>query len=222
MDRDYARRNIPRTILGINWRQWRVADLQLIVGHYRDEMPEAPFKIDLMQELDLVVREYGLQVQDRIAILEANEAGGQLPPRNTRVKTDGEASSDERPGPNTGLASTIQHRTHTEDLPVFHARGNAIAGFPSEIIKTINSGPEATPALTCIVCYDDYDQTDKPDRPPTTACTHPVNVCTGCLAQSIYSQTTSKIWDHIDCPSCRLRMTADDVNRFGDRATVEG
>lgn len=55
----------------------------------------------------------------------------------------------------------------------------------------------------------------------TSSCDHEPDVCSSCLSRTIAVQFQTKVWNHIDCPSCRQRLHHDDVKKFADKATFE-
>lgn len=171
-------------------------------------MPGTALKIDLMRELHQVVQDYNLQDTDRTAILQANEAGRPLPPRKPRARRDvvAESASGRRARPYEKRTSRFKNRSE---------RGKA----KKEVKSTTDEGSIGVPntAQNCIVCYDDMKGATVPERAPTLSCSHDVDVCRKCLAQTIATEFTSNMWDHIGCPTCGERLTADDVNRFGNQ-----
>ena len=66
----------------------------------------------------------------------------------------------------------------------------------------------------CVACLETLTTANAPQRKITEACNHDPLICLNCLAQSITSQTESKIWDQIDCPTCKARLSHDDVKAF--------
>lgn len=59
----------------------------------------------------------------------------------------------------------------------------------------------------CTLCLEMVDAGGFPTRRITPSCTHDANVCLTCLSQSLSIQSTTKLWDHIDCPHCGERLT---------------
>lgn len=180
-DRECAQYQYPAPLLGASWKNWKIADLRLIIGHYRDTMPNVTLKINLMHELNLIIQEYGLQESDRDLILRARELGFPPPVRKPRV------------------GSTPP------------AQDNYAATAPLE------DAPAADEGQKCNVCYETLNSGNTPTRLPTLACTHGSDTCTSCLQLSISAQFSGKTWDHINCPSCNIRLTAEDVIRSADR-----
>ena len=187
---DYTQRGVPTTLLGTHWKLWRIADLRLIINHYRDTMPGATLKINLMHELHLIIEEYGLEERDKDDILRARELGFPPPTRKARV--------------GAGQAEVIEPSRKDGEEENTNQVANAEAGN--------------TPA--CTICLEPLSPNTTPHRRPTFTCSHDVEACSVCLAQSITTQFADKIWTEIDCPCCAARMTAEDVMAFGDQDLI--
>ena len=77
----------------------------------------------------------------------------------------------------------------------------------------------ATPERTkeCSVCTETRPLSQFPERPPTERCEHDIDTCYYCLRTWINCEFTTKMWNEIDCPSCRARLQYDDVKDFALR-----
>lgn len=85
----------------------------------------------------------------------------------------------------------------------------------------VHHGREPVPALPpeCSVCLEDLTGSNMPTRRISSTCDHEPNVCRPCLMHSIVTQLDTKIWDHLDCPSCGAHLAHEDVLLFADPAT---
>ena len=72
----------------------------------------------------------------------------------------------------------------------------------------------------CAVCLQPQHEHSRVSDKITQFCTHEKNLCQDCVSQSISIQFRNKMWNHIDCPSCGLRLSASDVNTHGDKETI--
>ena len=79
---------------------------------------------------------------------------------------------------------------------------------------------QSSQVIICTVCVEPIDGTAKVVGKITSGCQHEVEVCRSCLQQSIAADFQNKIWDHIQCPQCRLRLSADEVLQHGDLKTT--
>ena len=71
-------------------------------------------------------------------------------------------------------------------------------------------------ARECNVCFDQITPANRPRRQITKTCNHEPDICTSCLRASISGQFANKVWDQIDCPSCRARVAYEDIKLFAD------
>ena len=85
---------------------------------------------------------------------------------------------------------------------------------------TFSSGlavePRSFENTECTICFGNITPANRPQRRITATCEHEPDICRPCLAQSIASQIESKVWNNIDCPSCRARLTYEDIKDFAD------
>ena len=80
-----------------------------------------------------------------------------------------------------------------------------------------NASDNPTIRLTkrdCSICLESQSLQRFPNRSITSACNHAPDVCLTCLATSIETQISSKLWDQIDCPMCSQRLQYTDVKKF--------
>ena len=75
--------------------------------------------------------------------------------------------------------------------------------------------------VSCVICFEILTSTSTPGRRITNICDHEPLVCLGCLAQAIASQSESKIWNHIDCPTCHARLSYEDIRAFAPITVFE-
>ncbi|KAH5315555.1 hypothetical protein HBI24_016430 [Parastagonospora nodorum] len=77
----------------------------------------------------------------------------------------------------------------------------------------------ATPESTkeCNVCTETRPLFQFPERPPTEDCQHSIDTCTHCLQTWIESEFKSKMWNEVNCPTCRARLQFNDVKDFAPR-----
>ena len=77
------------------------------------------------------------------------------------------------------------------------------------------------PPAECIACFERLTENHHSVSKISEVYAHEVNLCQICLSQSIATQFTTKMWNHIDCPECGSRLNADDINRHADRETFD-
>ena len=93
---------------------------------------------------------------------------------------------------------------------------------PSRERSVSDSVTQGVPDLIeCIICTETKHNTEFPAVGTTEKCQHDIDVCTGCMTESIDILFNSNIWDQINCPSCGLRLEPGDVNIFGSHETRE-
>lgn len=73
----------------------------------------------------------------------------------------------------------------------------------------------------CKVCLENFEMEQFPGRKLTLACDHEATVCQSCLATSISTQLSSKIWDQISCPDCGAGLEHQDIKEFADEETFQ-
>lgn len=102
--------------------------------------------------------------------------------------------------------------THSPDLTVhttFPVGLSPTASIPSSLDEN------------CVVCFETLTSTSIPGRKITKTCDHEPLVCLECLAQAIASQSESKIWNHINCPTCHARLSYEDIRAFAPVTVFE-
>jgi len=77
-------------------------------------------------------------------------------------------------------------------------------------------GASQTQGSQCSVCYGDLTADNRPRRQITAACNLEPDICRACLTASIAAQFGNKVWDQIDCPTCRARLAYEDMKVFAD------
>ena len=78
-----------------------------------------------------------------------------------------------------------------------------------------------TPDQLCTVCLERFEAKQFPGRKLTSACDHEPTLCEPCLATSILTQLSSKIWDQINCPDCGAGLKHQDIKDFADEETFQ-
>ena len=78
-----------------------------------------------------------------------------------------------------------------------------------------------TPGQLCNICFESFEMEQFPSRKVTSACDHEAIVCQSCLATSISTQLSSKIWDQISCPDCGAGLEHQDIKEFADEETFQ-
>ena len=197
-----------------------MAELRAIVGHYQGNPPNGMAKIDLMLGLHITVLQYELGPDDATAIIRASQAGLPLPPRKT-LSLQPVAKQQHHPYHNPSNRQILRFLEESARIrgislnylwPATTAHASSTASTSSSI--------DVDQQLSCDVCFEVLDLENRLDRHPSLVCSHETEVCRDYLIQSKSTQFNGRIWNHIDCPCCGARMTADDVNRFGDQDLV--
>ena len=78
-----------------------------------------------------------------------------------------------------------------------------------------------SPDQVCTVCLESFDAEGLPRRRLTSACDHEHTICQSCLATSISTQLSSKIWDQINCPDCGAGLEHQDIKDFANEETFQ-
>ncbi|KAH6848109.1 hypothetical protein B0I37DRAFT_415786 [Chaetomium sp. MPI-CAGE-AT-0009] len=73
----------------------------------------------------------------------------------------------------------------------------------------------------CIICTDTKPVSHFPTAGITKSCAHEPATCLVCVATSIRTDLSSRLWNEIKCPECRELLEYDDVQRFADDETKE-
>ena len=179
-DIDYMRGDVPRSQLGLSWRSWKRPQIGRILTHYGVAHNPRASKIDLLRDLNELVKSRSLTRNDRINIL-AGRADAQAVNRGTTFFT-----------PEGSVATVLQI--------------NPIEAEQTTVDNT---------SVDCVVCFETLNRGTVPSRRITNSCDHAPNVCLACVATSITTQLESKVWNHIDCPSCAHRLRYEDIQAFG-------
>lgn len=195
-------RGVPTTLLGMSYRSWTGTQIQIILDHYQwqyDQITRS--KQNLMHELDLLIQEHDLDIQDRRDILNALKRGDPLPRRKSRVRRVPHSALPDRKA--IARRERAQNRAQTR-------------AFTDPSHKSASALPR-----DCTVCFETLNPQTIPERRITSSCSHEPDVCRSCLATSIATQLDSKVWDHIDCPTCGQRLGFQDVKEFADHEVFE-
>ncbi|KAB5583557.1 hypothetical protein GE09DRAFT_1278751 [Coniochaeta sp. 2T2.1] len=75
--------------------------------------------------------------------------------------------------------------------------------------------------IQCTVCTDTKPAISFPASAVSKTCTHPPTTCLDCVATSIRSDLTNRLWTQIRCPECRATLAYDDVQLYADPTTRE-
>jgi len=73
----------------------------------------------------------------------------------------------------------------------------------------------------CVVCAETRDADEFPIASVTSACKHPPMTCLICVATSIRTDLSYRLWNEIKCPECGEILQYDDVQRFADAETKD-
>lgn len=227
-DATYAEAGVPLHQLGLKWTSWTRNNVRTILDHYSvDYVPRAS-KLELLRELDVLVQQHNLSIQDRRVIL----AGS----RPTRTLAATAVQVPSAPLVFTNLLPRLANQIYLERRdssakPVDDSSSEGEMEAPPEPVSFANDGEandfvwdierEADRLQNCVVCIETLRLEAFPSRKITPACSHEPDVCLDCLAQHITSQSSNKMWNHIDCPSCSARLGYEDVRAFATAGTFE-
>ena len=214
----HSRLGVPTILLGMSYRSWTGTQIQTILDHYQWRYGTITrTKQNLMHELDLLVQEYDLDIQDRRDILDAVRRDEPPPERKPRVRGVPHLPLPDRKAVARRKSARNQAKTRTTSQPAVAATTPATLQAPGNTAFT-DSTPNVPSALPkdCVVCFETLNPQTIPQRRITSSCSHEPDICTSCLAMSIATQLDSKVWDHIDCPSCGQRLDFQDVKAFAD------
>lgn len=211
-------RGVPATLLGMSYHSWTRTQIQVILDHYQWQYDKITHsKQNLMHELDLLIQEHDLNIHDRRDILNALKRHDPLPQRKPRVRRvphpalpDRKAIARRERAPNRAQTRATSQLTVAATTPAtLQAPGDTTFTEPSH--KFASAWPK-----DCVVCFETLNPQTIPERRITSSCSHEPDVCRSCLAESIATQLDSKVWDHIDCPTCGQRLGFEDVKAFAD------
>lgn len=123
----------------------------------------------------------------------------------------------------------IRNAARQANAPISHAN-NAVIGIVHPDTTTLGFTMSRNPANAsgalrqtpnqkeCTVCMESLALESYPKAKITLLCEHVPDVCLKCLAQSIATQFTTKVWDQVDCPTCSERLQYADIKRYADAA----
>ena len=194
-DDTFRQWGVPLYQLGKKWKTWKRRDLRVILDHYDERYRPRACKLELMHALRKLRRDRGLDRKDSLTILRNHRRGMALPPLKPVLQT-------------TGTDHWGSRSSRTPEP------------FVEPDLKTEDPVPPTQ--RECLVCLETLPSDGFPERMVTPACSHGRDVCLPCISQSIATQCTSKIWNHIDCPSCGERLEYDDIREFADSAVFGG
>ncbi|MCJ1397278.1 hypothetical protein MMC11_000470 [Xylographa trunciseda] len=241
---------LPARILGLRSASYRKADILNILEFYEAPLPQGRSvdrykRIQLLVLLNDLVTSRGLGKQARHHAL--SRCASATAATSSYFAEDDEALS----GPSSSTAAVTQPQpSSTTSVAVLrrasrlHSRNRReerrrrVRGA-NHITPPAWSSRETTPVLytdqaasiatsdsdaitpECIACLETLTIDVAPTRRITEACNHEASICVDCLAQSIVSQIDSKIWNQIDCPTCKARLTYDDIRAFATEAVFQ-
>ena len=204
----------------MSYHSWTCTQIQIILDHYQWQYGKIiRSKQNLMHELDMLIQEHDLDIQDRRDILNALKHGDPLPERKARLRRvphtalpDRKAIARRERAQNRAQTRTTSQPTVAANTPATQqASGDTAFTDPSHKV-----GSALFKDCNCIVCFETLNPQTIPERRITSSCSHEPDVCRPCLATSIATQLNSKVWDHIDCPTCGQRLGFQDVKAFAD------
>lgn len=139
--------------------------------------------------------------------------------------SSGSVSRAHRFSPSGGRGGSLVRPTTIQPTASSLADNSSAVGGPA--IST-SSGPthEGSSARgpkerECSICLDSLCLERFPKRNITSTCNHAPDVCLSCLAQSIATQFSTKVWDQIDCPTCSQRLQHTDIKTFASSVVFE-
>ena len=186
-DADYEAAGIPISILGLKWTSWKVDDILHVLNHYHVRRSRHVKKIDLLRRLHVLSQRHTITPRMRIEIVrDARQRRAALISGRIIARIEA-ANQDQITAPTATSAANVDS--------------------PQEV--------DATPAnlSDCSICMETLGLQSYPAGATTSSCNHRINVCAGCLQQSMATQLNSKRWDQINCPSCNEIMSYEDVKR---------
>ena len=120
------------------------------------------------------------------------------------------------------VVSQRQRLTRRDKSRILNPR---LRSAPMESNNVDSSSPSNEKALipdqVCTVCLESFEAKQLPGRRLASACHHEPTVCQSCLATSISTQLSSKIWDKISCPDCGAGLEHQDIKDFADEETFQ-
>ena len=113
-------------------------------------------------------------------------------------------------------------RGETEDFEKF---GKSLRDSPAIHSSTeVSTSPEIIEIIedpACTVCCENLDTDNFPAHKVTSTCQHEPDICKTCLASSIATQFSNKIWDQVACPTCHARLSFHDIQEFATKDIFE-
>ena len=241
-----AAAGLPARMLGLRSAAYRRVDIWRILEHYNIQPREYSIRhytrLELLVMLNDLVTSRGLGNQVRhdirnrcapaIALNLPRLAGNETASSEPSIHT---VSTSQGP-PSTTISrnrGVIRHyRNRSRERRAQHRRTNDITltARPSgettpdtstdqAASTTISDSDTITPE--CIAFLETLTIATTPNRRVTEACNHEPSICLTCLGQSIVSQIDSKIWNQIDCPTCKARLSYDDIKAFATEPVFE-
>jgi len=238
---------VPLKLLGISPSRWTRSNLRIMLDRYGQTYQQEASRNELIHTLGILAVERGLDRDDRLALFGAKGAlinGTALPPLKPLVHQSYNAEGAQPEAVVTGAKRSAPHQPTTESRAEKRrhlatqtaATYNTVSNEPStsaqkparafdSAIKPSTETQATVPAALsvqyCAVCFESITTDDKPHRTVTSTCQHEIDTCHQCLATSISTQLSDKMWDQIGCPSCGERLTSDDVQVWAAKQTRE-
>lgn len=228
----------PSRLLGLSYSEWTVADLRVMLDHYRVSIPANMDKASLMHELNDLVEELGLTNAHRRAVLEGTSAEPPLPAgRNTQQQEDrpeSERQEDQTHAvrvPTVVLFPNLLRARQTADAgPIITEATEIGRAQLRESVISSNTPRQELPENTadptpsrpeCTVCLETPGQDKFSERRITASCDHNTDICSDCIARHIEIQLRDKTWNQITCPTCSAVLKFEDVRQLADSETFE-
>ena len=135
-------------------------------------------------------------------------------PANNTLTTTGPTSEDSSARELVLIGSHLQRPTTIEPTTSSAAVSGAAVSTLATERPTSEDATVKSNDRECGVCLESLGLERFPKRNITSTCNHAPDVCLSCLAQSIATQFSTKVWDQIDCPTCSERLQHTDVMKF--------
>ena len=214
-------------LLGMAYTSWKRADMQLIFDEYGHNYRSDASKAELWELLKSLAVTHKLDIANRLAIYRAG---------NTDEQTSSRIPVLQAPAASHRISKCrgIQKKTLSASRPgsawpqkvprlKAHPRKKVVKskGHPPAWLADAINQLEADEGAQCTVCYEVLDSGSIPERRITSTCQHDPDICKDCLATSITSQFSDKIWDQVSCPSCHERLNYHDMQAFAEKSIFE-
>ena len=211
------------SLLGSPYKSWRKAGLRGILSRYGRFPGKRATKLELMSSAQEAVEEHGASLQGGLTseiMLELMTLA--------QAAAEKHRASEKRRHRSKYLWSQTRSRCSRSHRGLARSSskdegGESMLGQTETTLQTDGIIPDRDEIDRpgCSVCLDSFDQSNTPSRAITSLCRHKLNICKRCITTSISTQFSEKVWDHVECPSCKERLTYHDMETFADRETFE-